>query len=85
MSQSCISQRQADVLNFCQEFFLQNDTLPTRAVVAEHFGWASANAAQCHMEILERCGFLEKNALGKYKFTAKARPKVEALVAEALE
>jgi SOS-response transcriptional repressor LexA len=54
-------------------FYEQNDQLPTKAVIAEHFGYASPNAAHEHVDCLERRGLIERNALNKFKFTEAGR------------
>ena len=59
------------VLAYMREFFEKEDQLPPVATVAKHFGWASANGAQFHIDGLVRHGLLEHNACGKYRF---ARP-----------
>ena len=43
--------RQMQVLAFIRAFRDENDMPPTRAEIARHFGWASANAAE---EVLQR-------------------------------
>jgi SOS-response transcriptional repressor LexA len=65
--------RQAQVLEFARAFYLENDQLPPTHVIAAHFGWASENAAYEHLEALARRGFLQRNAVGKWKFTEAGR------------
>ncbi|MDH4417678.1 MAG: hypothetical protein QE485_10670 [Acidovorax sp.] len=62
------SAKSLDVLQFCREFFAENDQLPPIACVNAHFGWSSSNAAQHHMDMLVRHGRLERNAVGKLRF-----------------
>jgi SOS-response transcriptional repressor LexA len=69
-----ITDKQAEVLAFCADFFAGNDQLPTAQVIADRFGWSSANAAWQMLEALHRKGYLARNALHKFKFTDKARP-----------
>ena len=59
---------QARVLEFMQAFFTDNDQLPPGGVIADHFGWASNNAAVVVCAALHRAGKLSRNAVGKYKF-----------------
>ena len=63
-----LTDKQLAVLCFAQEFFKENDMLPTAKAVADHFGAASLNAPWVHMRTLEQKGYLEKNAVGKYRF-----------------
>jgi LexA DNA binding domain len=65
---------QARVLAFMQQFFLANDQVPSNELIAEHFGWGSANSAHCHVQSLVKRGLLERNSVGRWKFSAKARP-----------
>lgn len=65
--------RQMEGLIFCGQFFAANDQLPTFQIIADHFGWSSPNAAQYLLLTLERKGYLERNAMGRFKFTAKGR------------
>jgi SOS-response transcriptional repressor LexA len=65
---------QARVLYFLREFYLTNDQLPPTHAIAAHFGWRSCNAAQEHLEGLAARGYLERNAVGKWRFTAHCRP-----------
>ncbi|TDS74394.1 LexA DNA binding domain-containing protein [Comamonas sp. JUb58] len=60
--------RQMDVLNFMLAFHAENDQLPPKAEIARHFGFRSPNAAQCHVDALERKGFLERNRIGNLRF-----------------
>lgn len=65
------------VLAFMREFFADNDQLPPVAVVARHFGWSGMSAVQHHVSALMHHGLVERNAVGKLRFTrtgAKARP-----------
>lgn len=62
------SERSLQVLAFMREFLAQNDQLPPACVIAKHFGWASANAAQEHINSLRGHGLVETNACGKLRF-----------------
>lgn len=62
------SERSLQVLAFMREFFGANDQLPPACVIARHFGWASANAAQEHINALRGHGLVETNACGKLRF-----------------
>ena len=68
-----ITDKQAELLLFCAEFHAENDQLPTARAIAERFGWKSANGSYQMMETLRRKGYLARNTLGRYKFTALAR------------
>jgi len=63
-----LTYRQRDVLHFMRCFLLENDQLPPMHAIAEHFGNSSPNSAQSHINALERKGFIERNAVGKYRF-----------------
>lgn len=65
------SKTQLMVLAYMREFFEEQDQLPPVSWVAQHFGWASANGAQFHIDVLVEHRLLELNACGRYRF---ARP-----------
>ncbi|MDR3015210.1 MAG: hypothetical protein LBV56_07195 [Delftia acidovorans] len=67
------SERSLQVLAFMREFFAANDQLPPADAIATHFGWASANAAQAHINALLKHRLVERNACGKLRF-ARATP-----------
>lgn len=56
------------VLTYMRTFFEKEDELPPVSYVAKHFGWASANGAQYHIDALVRHRLLELNACGRYRF-----------------
>lgn len=62
------SERCLQVLAFMREFLAENDQLPPACAIAKHFGWASANAAQEHINALRGHGLVETNACGKLRF-----------------
>lgn len=64
---------QLKIIQFMHEFYLAQDQLPTMKSIADHFGWKSPNNADEHCRAISEKGYLEKNVLGKHKFTAKAR------------
>jgi repressor LexA len=47
---------QARVLDFIRQHMAIEQRPPTRAEIAQHFGYASPNAAQCHIEALAKRG-----------------------------
>lgn len=51
-----ITEAQAKTLSFIVQSQRENQMPPTRTEIAQHFGWKSANAAQEHLEALERKG-----------------------------
>ncbi len=51
--------RQAEILEFIQDFAEEEGCPPTRAEIAEAFGFRSANAAEEHLRALERKGMIE--------------------------
>jgi SOS-response transcriptional repressor LexA len=68
-----LTYKQAELLGYCGKFFAANDQLPPYHLIASDHGWSSVNAAVEMMEALERKGYIERNATGKWKFTAKGR------------
>lgn len=72
--------RQREVLHFMRCFLLENDQLPPMHAIAEHFGFRSTNAANDYLAALERKGFIERNAVGKFRFV---RDRVLAATQEA--
>lgn len=64
-----LTAKQAEVLAFMRGFFAENDQLPPARVIRERFGWASDNAAADFVAALMRKGHLERNAIGRYRFT----------------
>lgn len=61
--------RSMDVMAFMLGYHQKNDQLPPARVIAQHFGWASTNAAYTHLRTLAKAGFIEKNDAGKYRFS----------------
>jgi SOS-response transcriptional repressor LexA len=60
------------VLDFMREFFAENDMLPPCQAICYRFNWDSANTAGHHARALAKKGYLEKNAVGKYRFKREA-------------
>lgn len=54
-----LTQRQAEILEMIREFMLLEGCPPTRAEIAEHFGFRSPNAAEDHLRALEKKGVIE--------------------------
>ena len=73
-----LTQAQTRVLDYLHEFYTVNDQIPPAHRIAQHFGWASPNAAQQHLERLAARGYLRKNAVGKWRFTQASRPNTTA-------
>lgn len=69
-----LTPKKALVLDYLIEFYSVNDQLPPTHMIARHFGWASDNAAQEHLEGLARRGYLRRNAVGKWRFTQVSHP-----------
>jgi hypothetical protein len=68
-----ITDKQAALLLFCAEFYAANDQLPPYHAMSERFGWASDNSGLEAMLALRWKGYVERNALGKWKFTDLGR------------
>ena len=65
-----LTQKQHEVLSFMWVFYEENDQPPTMEVICQEFCFKSLNAASDHLRALERKGYLERNALGKFKFAS---------------
>jgi len=50
---------QQEVLDFIRGYIADYGESPTRAEIAEHFGWKSHNAAQTHVYALKRKGHID--------------------------
>jgi len=50
--------RQMAVMNFILAYVKRHASAPTRREICEEFGFASPNAAQCHLVALERKGWI---------------------------
>ncbi|MBU4603340.1 MAG: hypothetical protein KKH66_00405, partial [Proteobacteria bacterium] len=57
-----LTQRQAQVLAFIEEFTSANGYPPTVREVAANFGFRSPRAAHDHMKALEKKGFMRSRA-----------------------
>lgn len=64
-----LTKKQEEVYDFMFHFFEENDQIPPMAEIADHFGWASPNAANEHVLRIRDAGWIEHNAVGKYRFT----------------
>ena len=62
--------RQQQVVDFMWGFYRENDMLPGMNDICRHFSWASSNAALTHVREIEKRGYIELNAVEKYRFTA---------------
>lgn len=54
-----LTDRQQQILDFIEQQVFENGLPPTRADIVDHFGFASPNAAQCHLRALARHGAIE--------------------------
>lgn len=57
-----LTSRQREILDFIEQHLRERGLPPTRADIVEHFGFASPNAAQCHLQALARHGAIELRA-----------------------
>lgn len=64
-----MTETQKKLLAFMRAFFAENDQLPTIAATKAHFGWKSNNTVAARFYALEAKGFIEKNAVNRYRFT----------------
>lgn len=54
-----LTDRQQQILDFIEQQVFERGLPPTRADIVDHFGFASPNAAQCHLRALARHGVIE--------------------------
>lgn len=54
-----LTDRQQQILEFIEQQVFEHGLPPTRADIVNHFGFASPNAAQCHLRALARQGVIE--------------------------
>lgn len=59
MSKRELTGRQREVFDFIHTQMSREFCPPTRAEIAQRFGFKSANAAQCHLEELASRGWIE--------------------------
>lgn len=57
-----LTARQQEILDFIRARMRAEGLPPTRAEIVEHFGFASPNAAQCHLRALAAHGAIELRA-----------------------
>ncbi len=57
-----LTDRQAEILSHIEACVAEQGMPPTRAEVARHFGFASANAAEMHLRALAKKGYIELSA-----------------------
>lgn len=60
------------ILQFCREFFEENDQLPPQACVSDRFN-VCEQVAQKYMHWLAEAGHIERNAVGKWRFANRQR------------
>jgi SOS-response transcriptional repressor LexA len=72
-----LSERQAAVLYFLQSYAKQNGYPPTVREIGQHFGIASPNGVVCHLQALERKGYIHRRRFRSRAISAvrKARPR----------
>lgn len=58
MTAKALTCRQREVLDFVEDFRRLNQKPPTRQEISRHFGWASANAAEEHLQAIARKGHI---------------------------
>lgn len=54
-----LTPRQTEILMFIRDFIMEYSTPPTRAEIADAFGFRSPNAAEDHLKALARKGYIE--------------------------
>lgn len=63
-----LTDKQLEVFLFMRDFFRENDMLPTQKALGEWLGLKDDNAGAYYQRNLERKGYIERNAVGKYRF-----------------
>ena len=53
-----LTERQQEVFQYLLDYYNTNGYPPTQTVMAEHFGWASQNAAGDHLRAIAKKGWL---------------------------
>lgn len=69
-----LTNKQLAVYCFMQDFFRENDMLPTGDIVSKHLGATSSNTGWVHYRNLAKKGYIELNAAGKYRFKREQMP-----------
>jgi repressor LexA len=54
-----LTQRQTEILDFVQRTLVERGAPPTREEIADAFGFRSLNAAEQHLQALQKKGFIE--------------------------
>jgi sulfur relay (sulfurtransferase) DsrC/TusE family protein len=63
-----LTDKQLTVLCFVQDFFRENDQLPPMRTLAQYLGTSERASGYYHYQVLEQKGYIERNAVGKYRF-----------------
>lgn len=66
-----ITEQQQRVLDFMRRFLAENDQMPSYCVIAKEFGWKSQASGQGAVMALAQKGYLERNAVGGWRFPRK--------------
>ena len=71
-----LTKRQSEVLKFVQSEVANHGYPPTVREIMEHFQFNSPRGATCHLDALEKKGFItrETKMARSIRLTAKARP-----------
>lgn len=74
-----LTDRQAAVMVFIQEFYDQEDRLPSTREIQSHFGFASQTGAMGHLRALARKGMIEHRGCARndrqwWRFVRPNRP-----------
>lgn len=54
-----LTKQQERVLKFVKSYIAKSGYPPTREEISDHFGWASCNSAQQHLQLIQRKGYLK--------------------------
>lgn len=58
MKRKPLTEAQRKVFNFIVYYKKANGWPPTRQEISDHFGWGAHNAAQNHLRLIERKGYV---------------------------
>jgi repressor LexA len=62
MNRPELTKNQAEVLSFVKKYMKAKGYPPTRQEITTGFGWASVNAAQQHLHLIEKKGYIRVDA-----------------------
>ena len=67
-----LTDTELSTLVFMRDFFRENDQLPTQEVLRVFIGTKSKRTPIAHLDRLEAKGYIERNAVNKWRFTRQS-------------